>query len=39
MYYSEMTSQNMIDQPHYIDEMATNRGRRDNNNYRPLRYI
>jgi hypothetical protein len=30
-----MTSQNIIDQPHYIDEMNENRLNRDNN-YRPV---
>ena len=42
MYYSEITSQNLIDQPHYIDEMRDNSNRRASNtrsrdnNYRPV---
>ena len=36
MYYSEMTSQNMIDQPHYIDELNNNRSNRTRNEYRPV---
>jgi hypothetical protein len=39
LYYSEITSQNLIDQPHYIDEMrdnSRNTGRSREGSYRPV---